>query len=108
MAISLSSCAYNVTKVTPHFIDTVHQTCRKYVAIETKPKIIFKFDSEKPLADCNGFISVPLEQGQDMKRYYEEWAIKHNKSPFVPATSKPINSSVDEELSILNESTLSL
>jgi len=101
MATSLSSCAYDPKKITPYFIDTKEQTCRKYVVTETEPEIVFKFDSELPIASCNGFISLPVDQAQDIKRHYEEWAKKKNKAAEVESI-RPYAGHVDQELFILN------
>lgn len=77
--VSLSSCAYNIKKVTPHFIDTVNGVCRKYVVESVDPKVVFKYDSTLPIEQCNGFIAVPVDQAQDMKRHYEEWVRRNKK-----------------------------
>ena len=75
-AVSLNACAYNPKHLTPEFIDTVKGVCREYHVTQSKPEIIFALTKEKPLSECNGHVAFPVEQAQEMKRYYENW-IKH-------------------------------
>lgn len=94
LTASLTSCAFNPKKLTPHFIDTDRMTCRKYVVAETNPEIVFKFDSEHPIQDCNGFLSLPLDQALEIKRAYEKSHLK---------TSGPVpTETIPKELFILN------
>lgn len=71
------SCSYNPKKLTPSFIDTDRNTFREYYVKEVSPKIIFEFQGEYPLSTYpkskGGLISVPIDQGLEMKRKYESY-----------------------------------
>jgi len=98
--VFLSGCAYNVKKITPEFIDIDRMSCRVYKVTEDRPKIIFAFDKEVPIRECNGHMAFPEEQVLDMKNYYEEYVLKKKSSK----TAKPNRSQnpIEYELHILN------
>lgn len=98
-AISLSSCAYNPKKLTPTFIDTDRGTCREYHVTQTKPTVEFAFTAEFPIAHCNGYLSLPLEQALEIKRYYEESI--HPKS-LPPENSDPLIEKIMLEINNLS------
>lgn len=95
-AASLNAgCAYNPKHLTPEFIDVQKGVCREYHVTQSKPEIIFAFTKEKPLSECNGHVAFPVEQAQEMKRYYENW-VKH-KNDSVQNEEKPEN-----EIDVIN------
>lgn len=72
----MTSCAYNAKKLTPHFIDVPNHVCRKYKVVDDDPKVVFAFEEELPIEECDTFVALPLDQALDVKNYYEEYKRK--------------------------------
>lgn len=81
LSLVLSSCAnYEITKNTPHFIDTNKGYARIYEAKKVKPEqcgdpeYVFKYTGiNKPISEMNGFVCLPVDQVQYNLRYYNEY-----------------------------------
>lgn len=76
---AVTSCGFDIVKITPHALDTKRGYSRVYKAEKIKPQKCgdptFKFeltDERKPISEMNGYFCVPADQVQYMLRYYNE------------------------------------
>jgi hypothetical protein len=86
-AIMHLSCAFNVKKITPYIVDTKTQTAREYKIVDTvpaqcgDPKYKVEYVKEHPIEDINGYVSIPADQYQEIKRYYDNYERQKQKCP---------------------------
>jgi hypothetical protein len=77
----LTSCSgYDITKNTPHFLDTKKGYARVYEAKKIEPQAcgepdyIFKYTGQtKPISEMNGYVCLPTDQVQYNLRFYNEY-----------------------------------
>ncbi len=79
LTLAVTSCGFDITRIHPHFLDTKRGYARVYEAINIKPANCgdpsYRFvDSgkRKPLDEMNGYIAIPVNEAQEILKYYNE------------------------------------
>lgn len=88
LAASLSGCGFDITKVTPTFLDTKRGYGRVYKAEIVKPEkcgdpnYFYSYTGNNiPLDKMNGYVCVPADQAQEMLKYYDEYLYRKANCP---------------------------
>lgn len=87
--VATVGCAnFPVTKITPHFIDTERGYAREYKFKKVKPENCGDPDFapyvtgvKKPISEMNGWMCIPVEQGQLILNHYVESLRRQKNCP---------------------------
>lgn len=97
LTLVVASCGFDVTKITPEFLDTKRGYSRKYEFVKTEVKECGDpgFEARDtgirvPISEMNGHVCFPTDQAQDMYAHYLKYLRDKQKCPDSSAMEKDI------------------
>ena len=88
--VAVASCGFNIEKIHPTFLDTERGYGRVYAAKKINPascgapNYVFRDTKVRtPISEMNGYICLPVKEGQDILKHYDEYLYRKSKCPQV-------------------------